>query len=61
MRPPKNVLQVGTSFKKKYAIIIPNMGWMLVIILAVLALKWRKLLTNKVCPIAVVIKANIKT
>ena len=56
--PPTNVCNVGISFKKKYAIIIPNIGGVLLIILAVLALKYFRLLTNNVCPIAVVNKAN---
>ena len=33
---------------------IPKRGWILLIILAVLILKWEKLFRNNVCPIAVV-------
>ena len=38
---------------------IPKRGWILLIILAVLILKWEKLFRNNVCPMAVVTNPKI--
>ena len=59
--PPINVFHSGISFKNKNAIIIPNIGCVLPIILAVLTLKYLKLFINIVWPIAVVSSAKIIT
>jgi hypothetical protein len=56
--PPINVFRVGISFKKMNAMIIPKIGCMLPMILAVLTEKYFKEWINNECPIAVVIKAN---
>ena len=59
--PPIKVLELGISFTKINAIIIPNMGWILLIIVAVAAEKCFKDFTIIVWPIAVVKTAsNIK-
>jgi hypothetical protein len=50
------VFRFGFSFKNIKAKIIPKMGCVLLMILAVLTEKCLKLLTNIVCPIAVVNK-----
>ncbi len=47
IRPPIKVFKVGISFRKIKAIIIPKIGCILPIILAVLTEKYFKLLINK--------------
>lgn len=59
--PPTNVCIVGISFKKKNANMIPKTGCVLPMMLAVLALKYLRLFTNSVWPIAVVNNANKMT
>ena len=58
MLPPIKVLIVGISLKKIKAKIIPKIGCKLLIIVVVVALKNFKECSIKLCPIAVVNKAN---
>ena len=58
--PPTTFLKFGISFNKITLIMIPKSGWILLIILAVLILKYEKLERKSVWPKAVVINPNIR-